>query len=145
MDKYSDLELDILSCLIQRPELMLNLKLEDKHFAKFKRLWLFMKSFYKRFGDFDLVLMVSSSQDRYRMGNYIEMLVDREPAPSNFEKYQNRLLELYAEKKKDLFFKERTYKLATDLYLGNINKQEFKEKLKNAEFTADKLYGNSEI
>lgn len=50
-----------------------------------------------------------------------------------------------AKEKKELFLKERIYKLMIDLYLGKINVKEFKEKLKNAEFTADRLYGDNEI
>ena len=46
MNKYNDLELSILSCLLQRPELMKNVILEDKHFKKHLNIWIFMKSVY---------------------------------------------------------------------------------------------------
>lgn len=142
MKKYNELELSILSCLLQRPELMKEIKLEDKHFIKYKKLWLYMKSFYEKFGDFDLVLMTSVSKDKYRIIEYIEMLIDLEPAPSNFEKYQDLLIEQYEQKKKEVFLKERIFKLATDLYVGNIDIEKFKNKLRGSFFTADELFGD---
>ena len=34
MNKYNDLELSILSCLLQKPSLMNEIRLEDKRFIK---------------------------------------------------------------------------------------------------------------
>ena len=74
MNKYNNLELSILSCLLQRSELMEQIKLEDKHFIKQKRLWLFMKSFYKKFGNFDLTLMTTVAKNKYIMMDYIMLI-----------------------------------------------------------------------
>ena len=57
MQYYYDLEINILSCILQRPQLMEKSILEDKHFIKHKKLWLFMKAVYKKFGTFDFVIM----------------------------------------------------------------------------------------
>lgn len=140
MDKYISLELDILSCLLQRPELMKEIKFDDRHIIKYKKLWLFMKSIYERYGDFDIVLMTNASQNKYRLMDFIEMLIDREPAPSKFNLYQERLIELFNETKKEKWIKEKIYKLANDLYLGSITYQDFKDKLVPIEMKADKLF-----
>ena len=55
---YIDLEISILSCLLQKPELMEDTILEDKYFTKHKKIWLFMKAFYKRFNNFDITLKI---------------------------------------------------------------------------------------
>ena len=140
MKEYYDLELNILSCLLQRPELMKKCKLEDKHFAKTKRFWIFMKSFYKRFGNFDIVLMTKISKNSYLTMDYIEMLLDLEPAPSRFDEYQNLLIEMYEEKKKDKYIIEQIFTSANELYLRNINVKEFKEKCERTYKIADELY-----
>ena len=46
MNRYNDLELSILSCIVQKPELMEQVILDDKYFVKHKKIWLFLKSFY---------------------------------------------------------------------------------------------------
>ena len=140
--KYNELELSILSCLLQRPELMKEVKLENKYFINYKKLWIFMKSFYEKFEDFDLVLMVSVAKDKYHIIEYIKILVDLEATPSNFKKYQDLLIEQYKQKKKEVFLKERIFKLATDLYVGNIDIEKFKNKLRGSFFTANELFGD---
>ena len=60
MNKYNDLEMSILSCLLLKPELLMeSLIIEDKHFIKHKKLWVFMKEFYNKFHNFDITLMCS--------------------------------------------------------------------------------------
>lgn len=144
MENYRKLELDILSCLLQRPELMEQVKFEDKHIVNYKQLWQFMKSFYNKFKNFDLTLMTSVSQNKYKIIDYIILLIDREPAPSRFNLYQNLLIELYEEKKSERFLKDRIYKLATDLYVGNLTIGEFEIKMKSAYTSAGVLFDKNE-
>lgn len=137
MNKYNDLELAILSCLLQKPELMNQVKLEDKHFLKHKRVWLFLKSIYKKFGTFDITLMNSVCKNKLQMMDYIIWLLELEPAPSLFDKYQQQLIELYNEEEKDKFFIEKVYKYANDLYVRNMSVQDFRNKV-------DELYKRKE-
>lgn len=118
---YFDLEVNILSCLLQRPELMKNSKLEDKHFIKHQQLWKFMQSFYKKFQTFDIVLMANVCKNKYSLIKYISMLLDVEPAPSNFELYQQQLIELYNKNELEKNATNKIYDLANDLYVGNID------------------------
>ena len=129
MKKY-DLELSILSCLLQKPELMESVKLKDEHFQKYKKIWVFMKAVYKKFGDFDLTIMTSVSKNKYHIIEYIQMIIDVEPAPSKFETYQKQLIEEYSKDKNEEYIKNRIYELATDLYVGNIKLENFNTNLK---------------
>lgn len=121
MKYYYDLETNVLSCLLQKPELMKDLILEDKHFVKQQRLWQFMKSFYAKFETFDLVLMFQVCKDKFRLIQYLEWLTDAEPIISNFDKYQNQLIELYEQSEKERVQINLIYEKANDLYVGKID------------------------
>jgi len=126
---YIDLEISILSCLLQKPELMKDTILEDKYFTKHKKIWLFMKAFYKRFNNFDITLMLSISKNKYRISEYICWLAEQEPAPSLFKQYEQQLIDLYNESEKEKLIINKIYELSNDLYVRNININEFKNKL----------------
>ena len=140
MQQYYDLEMSIMSCLLLKPKLMEELKLEDKHFKKHYRLWQFMKAFYKKYQTFDVILMFSVCKDKFQIIKYLQMLADIEPVPSNFNKYQDQLIELYKQKKKERYIIENIYTLANDLYIGNIDLNQFKNKIKEAEENAEKIF-----
>ena len=140
MSKYSNLELSILSCLLLRPKLMENIKLEDKHFIKYKRLWIFMKKFYQRFKCFDIDLMYSITNDKYQLIEYIVRLLECESAPSMFYKYQERLIEQYNESQKEKWVVEKIYDLANELYVRSITSDEFKIKLEKIYNDANEIY-----
>lgn len=129
MNKYNDLELSVLSCLLQKPSLMNEVILEDKHFIKNQKIWLFMKAFYKKFGNFDFTLMTSISKDKYRIIEYIIWIIEKEPAISLFNEYQKQLINLFEEKKKEKYIIEKIYELSNDLYVRNISITKFNEKL----------------
>lgn len=129
MNNYIDLEISILSCLLQKPELMEDTILEDKYFTKHKKIWLFMKAFYKRFNNFDITLMLSISKNKYRISEYICWLAEQEPAPSLFKQYEQQLIDLYNESEKEKLIINKIYELSNDLYVRNININEFKNKL----------------
>ena len=140
MNKYNDLELSILSCIIQRPNLMNKVVLEDKHFVKHKKLWLFLKAFYKKFGNFDLTLMLSVSKDKNRIIEYIMWLYDKEPAPSLFEIYQKQLIQLYEETKKEKWIIDSVYELVNELVVRNIQVKDFRKNVDDIYIKADEIF-----
>ncbi len=140
MNKYNDLEISILSCLLLKPKLMDNIKLEDKHFIKHHRLWLFMKAFYKKFGTFDISLMYSVADNKYQFTEYMAWLLEVEPSPSLFELYEQQLIDLYNENKKDKYIIEEVYKLANDLFVRNITTDDFKHKVVAIYRNADEIF-----
>ena len=85
MNKYNDLEMSILSCLLIKPKLMEELILEDKHFVKYKSLWVFMKEFYNKFHNFDITLMCSVNKNKYETIDYMIMLSELEPTTRLFK------------------------------------------------------------
>jgi hypothetical protein len=127
MKTYDNLELRILSCLMIKPDLMDKVIVEDKHFKIYKRLWLFMKAFYKKFETFDCELMYSVCKDKYQIINYLEFLMDLEPSTRNFNKYQKLLIEQYEESERDKMIIEKVYEWANELYVRNISVEHFKE------------------
>lgn len=140
MDKYIDLEVSILSCLLQRPQLMENTILEDKYFIKNKKIWSFMKAFYKKFKNFDFTLMMSISKNKNMMVEYICWLVEQEPAPSLFKEYEKQLIDLYNETKKEKWIIEKIYDLSNELYVRNIKVDEFQNKIKEIYENAEKIF-----
>ena len=140
MNKYNDLELSILSCLLQEPKLMDKVILEDEHFIKHKKIWLFMKSFYKKFGNFDLTLMVNISKNKYRMSEYILWIVEKEPAPSLFERYQKQLIEKFNQNKQDKWIIEKIYELSNNLLVGNIELKDYKSEVDNIFKNAKEIF-----
>ena len=140
MNNYYNLEKSILSCLLQKPELMNQLILEDKHFIRTQRMWRFMKAFYKMFGTFDINLMYSVCKDKWQIVEYMEMLLELDPFIYNFDKYQKQLLELYEESKKDKYIIEKVYELANSLLVRNISTSDFKNKVNEIYLQADEIF-----
>jgi len=136
MYNYGELELLILSCIWIKPELLNTTKLEDKHFINNKKIFVFFKSFYKKFGMFDSEIMCKLASNKYKMVDYLKVISELEPTTANFEKYEDLLLELYNEAKKEKWLREKTFQLANDLYLKNITSEQFKEQF-------DTLYNNA--
>lgn len=137
---YVDLEISILSCLLQKPELMKNTILEDKYFIKHKKIWLFMKAFYNKFKNFDITLMMSISKNKYRMSEYICWLAEQEPNVSKFKQYEKQLIDLYNETKKEKWIIEKVYELSNDLYVRNITTNDFKHKVVAIYKNADEIF-----
>lgn len=138
MKGYDDLELAVLSCILQKPSLMENTILKDKYFIKHKKIWMFLKAFYKRFKCFDLTLMYSISKNKYRIVEYIAWLIDQEATPSVFKQYEEELVNKFYEKKKDKYISEKIYQLAMELICRNISLEDFKSEL-------EKVYKNAEL
>lgn len=140
MNKYTDLETCILSCLLLKPKLMDNIKLEDKYFEKYKRLWLFMKSFYKKFGNFDINLMYSVASNKYNFIEYMTWLIKATPSVELFYDYEQQLIDLYKENKKDKYIIDKVYELANDLFVRNITTNDFKHKVVAIYRNADEIF-----
>jgi hypothetical protein len=137
LEKYNDLEIAIMSCIIQRPELLKELRLEEKHFLKHRRLWKFLMAFYDKFKTFDFVLMYSVAGNKYQLVEYLKQIAESEPAPSLFNKYQSRLIEVYEENEKEEEIRNKVYKLANELYVNKISFQEFKDKINSIPHQTD--------
>lgn len=140
MNKYTDLETCILSCLLLKPELMNDIQLEDKHFIKHKNIWLFMKSFYKKFGNFDLNIMYSVASNKYSLLENMTWLVESTPNIKLFNDYQEQLVNLYNENKKDRYIINEVYKIANDLFVKNITTDDFKHKVVAIYRNADEIF-----
>ena len=129
MESYYNLEKAVLSCLLDEPKLMEGLEIDDKYFIKYKRLWTFMKAFYKKFQNFDTELMSTVCTNKEMMIHYVVSVKCSGACYVSFEKYIKRLKEMYEEKKEEQAIIEMIYKLSTDLFVRNIKLDEFKEKL----------------
>ena len=140
----NDIEMCIMACLLIKPELMKEVYVEDKHFLKRKRLWQFMKEFYKRFETFDINIMYSVCKDKWHIINYIEELSYVEAYPFNFNKYQDRLIEIYNDNEKEKWIREKIYTEAIKLLLGQIKSNDFKNKVDKIYVDAEKIYKESE-
>lgn len=140
MNKYDDLEICILSCLLIKPDLMKNIKFEDKHIRKHKGMWKFMKAFYNKFGNFDINLMHSVCKDKWHIINYIELLACEDGLPCYFEDYQNRLIEEYNETQKDDYIIDKIYDLNMDLICRRIKTNDYKYKIDEIFEKANKIY-----
>ena len=126
MKKQYDLEVSILSCILQKPELMKKVRLEDSDFKKTQRLWQFMKSFYEKFETFDLTLMFSVCKNQEQMMMYFEWLWDCYPSSEFvFEKLQDQMIKLRSETKRERMIADKVFKLANDFYVGQMTYLEF--------------------
>ena len=139
----NDLEVSIMSCLLLEPDLMKKIRVEDKHFKKHLGMWKFMKSFYNKFGGFDINLMHSVCKDKWHIINYIELLACQDGFPCYFEEYQDRLIEKYNESEKDDYIIDKIYDLNMDLINRNIKVSEYKQKINEIYDKADKIYNST--
>lgn len=135
--KNTDLELSIMSCLLLKPELMNQVIVKDEHFKRHVKLWKFMNAFYSKFKTYDTALMYSVCKNKWKIINYIEELLNYEPTPSNFMKYQEALIEECKQSENERRTADKVYNLANELFVGKINLEEFKE-------TFEKIYERKE-
>lgn len=127
--KVDELEKVIISCVLQKPELMKDERLKDDLFINNQKLWQFLKATYKKFGTLDFNLMFSVVANKY---NYIAMLnemIDIEPMPSNFEWYIKQLIDLRNEEEIETRRINAIFNMANDLLLRNMTSNEFKNKI----------------
>lgn len=138
--EYNDLENCILSCLLQKHELMQKLILEDKHFIKNQRTWKFMKAFYKMYHNFDLTLMCSVATNKWKLMQYIIDIEEYCPTPSLFNEYQKQMIKLYEEGEKEKWIINKVYDATMDLWVRKTTSKEFKNRIEEIYENVEKLY-----
>ena len=145
MNKYTDLEMSIISCFLQQPDLIKKINGKENYFIKHKKLILFLKAVYNKFGCFDINLMCNACKNEYKLMDYIEWLVQLEPVPSHIDLYLKQLEELRTELKKDKWIREKIYSLASELYVKNITLEDFKNKINKIEEDAKILFDTENV
>ena len=143
MNKYKDLEISILSCLLQKPELMDKIILQDDDFKYHKKLWIFLKQVYKKFGCFDINLMYSVVRNKYKYIQYIISLVDVEVIPDRIELYQKQLLELKHESQKESWIIDKVYEKSNELLTRNITVGQYRQEIDTIYSNAEKIFEKS--
>ena len=138
MKEYGEMELNVLSCLLLKPELMKEVIIEDKHIIQYKRIWVFMKAFYNKYQTFDIPLMYSVCKNKRDLMNYIEILLCTDAFTNSFKLYQERLIEMFKEKQKDSWIINKVYDLSNQLLVRSITTEEFKIKI-------NKIYDDAEV
>lgn len=125
--KQYDLEKSVISCILQREELMNELYVSDDVFANplNRRMLVFFKKFYEHYKHLDISIMVDYLKDDQKKSvliDYYVDVIDYEIVPSHFYDYQERLIEQYKNnkiiKQIELFQKG---KMETDQLLDEIN------------------------
>lgn len=145
MNKYTDLEMSIISCFLQQADLIKKIEGKEEYFIKHKKLILFFEAVYKKFGCFDINLMCNACKNEYKLMTYIELLVQYEPVPKNIDLYIQQLEELRIELKKEKWIREKIYSLASELYVKNITIEVFNEELDKIYSNAEKLFNEKNI
>lgn len=133
--KINDYEESILSCLLQKPDLMKELIVSENDFYKYRRIFKYFKLFYETFNCLDLVLMVNKikSGDRHLLVEVYDKLIDFEPTPSCFRLYQEGLIEY----NKEYLQKQKKEKAENDILELTI-------KLSNKQITFDEYFKKTE-
>lgn len=132
--KICDYEESILSCLLQEPELMKDLIVNENDFYKYKRIFRYFKLFYETFNCLDLTLMVNKIKkgNRHLLVEVYDKLIDFEPTTSYFKIYQDGLLEYNEEHRKELQeekAKNEILELALKLSHDEISLNDFFEEI----------------
>lgn len=125
----NSLELTIITCLIKKPELMKSHKLKDEYFKEYNQLWKFIRIFYQRYNNLDLVLMATVCKNKKQMCEYFDQICDVIAFPGRFETYQKQLIRQYEEQAEEKRKIEDIYEFATKLMVRDINLRDFKEKI----------------
>lgn len=128
-EKIKNMELNIMCCVLLRPELMDEIEIEDREFKNYKRLWKFLKTFYNKFKNFDIELMTTVCNDKYQIIEYVQMILERQASTVNFKKYQQALLDLNHKNKLDIYFTDKMYEYIFELSVGNISIDDFVDKV----------------
>lgn len=146
MTNFYDIETIILASLILKPKLMEKLTLKDYHFTKHQRIYQFMKSFYARYGTFDILLMFNTCKDKTLLIDHLKYIADACEliTPDNFEMYQSALKQMFEQKKKERWIINKIFDLANDLYVGEIMFDEFESKFEKIKDDANVIFEKGE-
>lgn len=129
--KIANWEESILSCILQKPELINEMKVTPDDFHQYPRMLKYFINFYKTFGMLDMVLMVNklASKQRKALVGIFDTLIDFEPSTSAFLYYQDGLLQYNKEKAEEIALKKRRdiiRKLIVKFVEDEIDLEEFK-------------------
>ena len=93
-----------------------------------------MKSFYNKYGTFDIVLMCNICTDRKYIMYYIEQMLRTPALPilDLFNLYQDQIIKKFEQDDIDKFIINEVYKMAGDLLLDNISIEEFESRFTQA-------------
>ena len=123
----------IISCLLQKPELFANIKVEPRHFKKEKMMFVFMTNFYATYKTLDLCFMYATIADKYRLfanlEKYVDMLEYAIPTPALFNQYQEALIKLHDEEAIAKARIEKAYDLSTRLIMRAITVEQFQDEV----------------
>lgn len=102
--KQYDLEKNLISCILQKNELINELYVDVNVFENVanKKMVVFLKNIYEKYKKIDLVLIISEISDVNRQNafvNYFSELAELTPAPSLFYEYQEQLVNKYRDNK----------------------------------------------
>ena len=124
--KQYDVENFLISCIIQRPQLIEKLFIDLNCFKNEynKQAILFMKRFYKEFKTFDISLMVEKikgDEQKSKFIYYFTEMIQISPSPSLFYSYQQQMID---DHKNELIKKEisKIDEIGIDELVENINK-----------------------
>lgn len=140
----NNMEMCIMACLLEKPDLMNQVYVKDKHFLKHRRLWKFMCEFYSKFKMFDINIMYSVCKDKWHIMNYIEELVYVDALPCYFNQYQDRLIEIYEENEREKYIRDEICNYSLKLMVGKITTKDFRRKVDEIFDFAEKLYKEEE-
>lgn len=145
MNKYTDLEMSIISCFLQQPDLIKKIEGKEDYFIHYKKILLFLKAIYNKFGCFDINIMHEACKNKQTLYDYLAIIFEYSPIPSHIDIYISQLEELRTELKKDKWIREKVYSLSSELYIKNITFEDFKNKLNKLEEDAEKLFNENNM
>lgn len=128
------LEEGILSCILQKPELLDTIKLTSEDFVTHSKFYNFLLKCYKKFNCIDPILITSmlKGNDRYKFINVYTQLILLEPSIKNFDKYCEQLKQYNIENAEN-YNTARCVKSISDLTIklnrDEISIEEFKKRV----------------
>lgn len=131
----------ILSCLLQNDKLFKELVITENDFKKYKKIFVFFKAFYDKFGFIDYLLMVNklkNTKDKHLfLVTYTKLvLLEIRKDKEYFELLQNELLEYnkcFEQEIKEEENKKELFDLFSLLINDKISLKQFYEKTKELE------------
>lgn len=126
-DNNYDIEDNIISCIIQKHSLINEIYVDVELFQNSinKRMIIFFQKFYKEYKTLDLILMMNSinkENSKNILANYYTEMLMYCPTTSLFYEYQEKLIDIYRNRKiKESIKMFEKGKLTNDELLENIN------------------------
>lgn len=129
--QYDKIEEAVLSCFLIEPNLMRKTMLEDKHFYKYKFVYVFFKEVYDMYKSLDINVLFSCIRETSEepLCNALTKILDVFVIPTEFYAYEKRLIIQYGVKKRDEWLKEKYNEQMIQLNIGKINVDEFRQNI----------------